>query len=85
MKHAHGAMRRNSHAIEREKSPRVSKVKSLSTREFAVTGLCRRDGAMGIAQGPFIIPAGRFGRRGTGPAAPSAVGSLCRFSTKTIN
>ena len=35
MNHAHDAMRRNSHAIE--KSPRVSKVKSLCTREFAVT------------------------------------------------
>ena len=34
--HAHGAMRKNSHAIE--KSPRVSKVKSLCTREFAVDG-----------------------------------------------
>ena len=39
MTHAHGAMRKNSHAIEREKSPRVSKVKSLCTREFAV---CKR-------------------------------------------
>ena len=36
MKHAYGARRKNSHAIEREKSPRVSKVKSLCTREFAV-------------------------------------------------
>ena len=36
MTHARGAMRRNSHAIEREKSPRVSKVKSLCTHEFAM-------------------------------------------------
>ena len=44
MKHAHGAMRRNSHANYKEKySPRVSEVKSLSpiiimyicTREFS--------------------------------------------------
>ena len=37
MKHAHGAMQRDSHAIEREKRPRVSNVKSLCTCEFAVS------------------------------------------------
>ena len=36
--HAHGAVRRNSHAIA--KSPRVSKMKSLCTREFAVISDC---------------------------------------------
>ena len=34
--HAHGAMHKSSHTIEREKSPWVSKVKSLCSLEFAV-------------------------------------------------
>ena len=39
---------------------------------------------MGIAQGPFLMPVGQFGYRGTAPAAPSAVGSLCRFQNQLL-
>ena len=46
MDHAHGAMRRNSYAIE--KSPRVSKVKSLCTREFAVLVVSEHDIGKGM-------------------------------------
>ena len=40
---------------------------------MACTGLCRRNEAMGIAQGPFIMPVGRFGHRST----YAALGWLC--------
>ena len=50
MDHAHGAMHQNSHAIE--KSPRVSKVKSLCTREFAVTADRKRTAVLSCSASP---------------------------------